>query len=193
MSVQRRTGPADFAPDDAAENPWVETGSPPGDDYRMRLMPGGPDEVRRLLRSHAEEQATLLVPRPGHPIYGLTTPALRFARVSESSSFNGEWMSVTLSYGDPDDKGGPRITVTTSARDGDFMVQSDPERRPDAVTRRDVENVTVTVATWEVSADAVRTGPVPDLRPLIEEALADTIARIERRRREPKPPQPPPP
>ncbi|MGH3206254.1 MAG: hypothetical protein ACRDNO_00690 [Trebonia sp.] len=133
----------------------------------MRLMPGGPDEVWRLLRTHAEEQAALLVPRPGHPIYGLTVPTLRFARVSESSSFNGQWTSVTLSYGDPDDQGGPRITVTTSTRDSDFTVRSShPERPPDAVTKRDVENVTVTVATWDVPADAVRTGPVPDLRPL---------------------------
>ena len=31
----------------------------------MRLVPGGPDEVRRLLRAHADEQASLLVPAPG--------------------------------------------------------------------------------------------------------------------------------
>ena len=159
----------------------------------MRLVPGGPDEVRRLLRARADEQAAMLVPRPGYPIYGLTAPALRFARVSESSSYNGQWTSVTLSYGDPDDQGGPRVTVTTSAREADFIARSRPEGRPDAVTKRDVENVAVTVATWDVPADAVRTGPVPDLRPLIEAALASTIARIERRQREPRPPQPPPP
>ena len=158
----------------------------------MRLVPGGPNEVRRLLRAHADEQAALLVPRPGYPIYGLAAPALRFAWVSEFLSYNGQWTSVTLSYGDPDAQDGPRVTVTTSACDADFMVASSQERRPDAVTRRDVENVTVTVATWEVPADAVRTGPVPDLRPLIEGALADRIARIERRQREPRPPQPPP-
>jgi len=159
----------------------------------MRLVPGGPDEVRRLLRAQADEQAAMLVPRPGYPIYGLTAPALRFAGVSESSSYNGQWTSVTLSYGDPDDQGGPRVTVTTSALEADFMARRHPERRPDAVTQRDVENVAVTVATWDVPADAVRTGPVPDLRPLIEAALASRIARIERRQREPRPPQPPPP
>ena len=159
----------------------------------MRLVPGGPDEVRRLLRARADEQAAMLVPRPGYPIYGLTAPALRFAGVSESSSYNGQWTSVTLSYGDPDDQGGPRVTVSTSAREADFMARRHPERRPDAVTQRDVENVTVTVATWDVPADAVRTGPVSDLRPLIEAALAGRIARIERRQREPRPPQPPPP
>ena len=159
----------------------------------MRLVPGGPDEVRRLLRARADEQAAMLVPRPGYPIYGLTAPALRFAGVSESSSYNGQWTSVTLSYGDPDDQGGPRVTVSTSAREADFMARRHPERRPDAVTQRDVENIAVTVATWDVPADAVRTGPVSDLRPLIEAALAGRIARIERRQREPRPPQPPPP
>ena len=47
----------------------------------MKLAPGGPDEVRRVLRAQADEQAALLVPRPGHPIYGLTAPAFRFAWV----------------------------------------------------------------------------------------------------------------
>ena len=100
----------------------------------MRLVPGGPDEARRLLRARADEQAATLVPRPGYPIYGLTAPALRFAWVSESSSYNGQWTSVTPSYGDPDDQGGPRVTVTTSAREADFTLAAHREVRESART-----------------------------------------------------------
>jgi hypothetical protein len=159
----------------------------------MRFAPGGPDEAKRRLRAHAQEQAALLVPRPGYPIYGLSSPALASPRVSEYSSWNGGWTSVTLSYGQPGAQSGPRVTVTTTAH-GDGMV-SEPtwEPRPDAVARHNVDNVTVTVATWGVPMDTVRTEPVPDLRPLIEAAAEETIARIERRLREPKPPPAPPP
>jgi hypothetical protein len=160
----------------------------------MRLVPGeGPDEAKRLLRAHAQEQASLLVPRPGYPIYGLSAPALASPRVSEYSSWNGEWTSVTLSYGQPDAQPGARVTVTTTAHGDGMVSEPSSERHPDAVARHDVENVTVTVATWGVAMDTVRIEPVPDLRPLIEAAAEETIARIERRLREPKPPSPPSP
>jgi hypothetical protein len=160
----------------------------------MRHVPGGGlDEVKRRLRAQAEEQAALLVPRSGYPIYGLSAPALGPARVTQYSSSNGEWTSVTLSYSSPDAQAGPRVTVTTTALSGGVVSQAGPERAPDAESRQDFEGVTVTVATWGVSMDAVRIAPVPDLRPVIEAALAETIARLERRLREPRPAAPPSP
>jgi hypothetical protein len=159
----------------------------------MRSVPGGPDEVKRLLRERAREQAALLVPRPGYPVYGLSAPALGPVQVSQHSSSNGQWTSVTLSYGAVDAQHGPRVTVTTTARGSSGAVsRSLSEPLPDAESRQDVGNVTVTVATWGVAMDAVRTAPVPDLRPVIEAALEATIEYIERRLREPRPSPPPP-
>lgn len=156
----------------------------------MRRVP--PDEAKQMLRAHAQERAALLVPRPGYPIYGLTAPALGPARVTQYSSSSDQWTSVTLSYGTLDAQDGPRVTVTTTARGGDDLVSRPAtERQPDAVSRRDVESVTVTVEAWGVDIDTVRAGPVPDLRPLIEAAAEETIARIERLRSEPRPAPPP--
>lgn len=146
-----------------------------------------------MLREGAQQQAALLVPRPGCPIYGLSAPELGPAQVSGYSSSGGRWTSVTLSYGALDDQSGPRVTVTTAVR-GDGMAPGPGARRPpDAQARRDVENVTVAVAAWGVAMDAIRTAPVPDLRPVIEAALEATIASLDRRLREPLPPAPPPP
>ncbi|HET9082718.1 MAG TPA: hypothetical protein VFO01_19660 [Trebonia sp.] len=156
----------------------------------MRRVAGGPDEAKRILRERAQEQAALLVPRPGYPIYGLSAPALGPVQVSQCSS-NGQWTSVTLSYGPLDDQAGPRVTVTTAVRgNGTAASRSGSQRPPDAESRQDAENVTVTVATWAVAMDTVRTAPVPDLRPVIEAALEATIAYIDRRLREHKPPPP---
>ena len=163
----------------------------PGDDGRMRRVPGdGPDEAKRWLQAFAQEQAGLLVPRPGYPIYGLSAPAFESARVSGYSTSQGEWRSVVLSYGPlaDDDEVEPRVRVTTLA-DGDGVVsRGGSERSPDAVSEQEVENVTVRVETWGVHADEIRVAPVPDLRPVIEAALEQTLARIERLRRAYQPP-----
>ena len=153
----------------------------------MKHVPGdGPDEARRHLRAFAQQQIDVLVPRPGYPIYGLSAPALESARVSGYSTSNGEWTSVTLSYGPRSDDGEaePRVKVTTAADGGGMVSRSSSERRPDAVSQQDVENVTVTVETWGVAVDEVGIAPVPGLRPVIEAALEETLARIDRLRRE---------
>jgi hypothetical protein len=156
----------------------------------MRAVPGGWDEAQRRLRARAQDQAALLVPRPGCPIYGLSAPALGPARVTQYSSFNGKWTSVTLSYGEPDAPAGPRVTVTTEARDGGMVARSRPDSPPAAESRQEVDNVTVTVATWGVAMDAARIAPVRDVRQVIEASLAEIIELIERRRREPDGPGP---
>ena len=159
----------------------------------MRQVPGGWDEAKRRLRAQADDQAALLVPRPGYPIYGLAAPVLGPALVTEYSSYNGQWTSVTLSYGEPDAQAGPRATVTTVVPDGGMVATSRSEHAPDATSVREFENVTVTVATWDVAMDAVRIAPVRDMRQVIEASVEARIQLIERRRREPRPPSPPPP
>jgi hypothetical protein len=157
----------------------------------MRQVPGGWDEWRRRLREQADDQAAVLVPRPGFPIYELTAPALGPAQITQTSSSNGHWTSVTLSYGEPDAAAGPRVSVTTLAHQGDGVVStSSADRAPDAVSVRELENVTVTVAAWGVAIDDVRTAPVADMRQVIEGSVEATIAFIERRRRTRRPPAP---
>lgn len=159
----------------------------------MRHAPGGWDEWERALRAGAADQAAILVPRPGYPIYELTAPALGSVKVAEHSSFNGQWTSVTLAYSELGIQAGPRVTVTTLVHDAGMVTSSRSDRAPDATSTRELENVTVTVTTWDVAMDAVRIAPVRDMRQVIEASVEATIQYIERRRREPKPPPPPPP
>jgi len=80
----------------------------------------GPGPAQRF-RELARQQAETLVPRPGCPIYGLASPALRPAIVGESSlsSYLGgarnqmAWEHITLCYGDT--TAGPYVKVTTTA------------------------------------------------------------------------------
>jgi hypothetical protein len=167
--------------------------SPLADACCMRQVPGGWDEWQRMLRAQADDQAAVLVPRPGYPIYELTAPALAPVQVTEFGSSNGEWTSVTLSYGEPDAEAGPRATVSTVARHGGVVSSSSSDRVPDATSVREFENVMVTIATWGVAMDGVRIRPVRDMRQVIDASVEATIQFIERRRREPRPPSPPPP
>jgi hypothetical protein len=75
------------------------------------------DAWRRLRREQSQREAETLVPRPGHPIYGVTAPSLTPAVVTEHSSYNGEWVSITVAYGPPDAPNGPYVAVTTEATD----------------------------------------------------------------------------
>jgi len=159
----------------------------------MRQVPGGWDEWKRSLRARSDDQAAVLVPRPGYPIYELTAPALGPVQVTEFGSSNGQWTSVMLSYGEPGAEAGPRATVTTVVRPDGVVSSSSSDRAPDATSVRELENVTVTVATWGVAMDAVRIAPVQDMRQVIEASVEATIQFIERRRREPRPPSSPPP
>ena len=85
-----------------------------------------PDFIRRL-RERARRDADELVPRPGHPIYGLAAPPLTPAAVSETNRSNGRWTSITLTYGrSADAPDGPCVTVTTAAVDpgpGGMLIQ----------------------------------------------------------------------
>jgi hypothetical protein len=157
----------------------------------MRQVPGGWDEWQRQLHARADDQAAVLVPRPGYPIYELTAPALGPVQVTEFGSFNGQWTSVMLSYGAPGAQAGPRATVTTVVRPNGVVSRSSADRAPDATSSRELENVTVTVATWGIAMDSVLIAPVQDMRRVIETSTEATIQYIERRRREPKRPSPP--
>jgi len=77
------------------------------------------------LQEQAQQQAEALVPRPGWPIYGLASPALRPVIIGESSmsTYVGGvqhdqmlWEHITLCYGDT--MAGPYVKVTTTAADG---------------------------------------------------------------------------
>ena len=159
----------------------------------MRQVPGGWDEAKRRLRAQADEQAALLVPRPGYPIYGLTAPELGPALVTEYSSYNGQWTSVMLSYSEADAQAGPRVAVTTVVPDGGMVAAPRWEHPPDATWVQEFQHVTVTVSTWDVAMDAVRIAPVRDMRQVIEASVEARIQLIERRRRESRPPAPPAP
>jgi len=81
-------------------------------------------EWAQRLQDTARQQAEALVPRPGCPIHGLASPALRPVIVGESSmsSYLGgardqmAWEHITLCYGDT--TAGPYVKVTTAATDG---------------------------------------------------------------------------
>jgi len=149
----------------------------------MRQARGGWEEWQRMMRAQAGDQAAVLVPRPGYPIYELTAPPLGPVQVTEFGSFNGQWTSVVLSYGEPDAEAGPRATVATVARHNGVVSSSSSDRAPDATSVREFENVTVTIATWGVAMDAVRIAPVRDMHQVIEASVEATIQFIERRRR----------
>lgn len=67
-----------------------------------------------------------------------------------------------------------------------MVARSRADSPPQAESRQEVDNVTVTVATWGVAMDAARIAPVRDMRQVIEASLAETIELIERRRRKPR-------
>jgi hypothetical protein len=91
----------------------------------MRMVPADEsgDALRRLRLEHAQRAAETLVPRPGHPIYGLAAPALTPGAETGHSSWNGEWISVTLAFGRWDAPGGPYVEVTTEATDAGMRTQ----------------------------------------------------------------------
>jgi hypothetical protein len=92
----------------------------------MRLIPDDEsgEAWRRLRREHAQQEAQLLVPRPGHPIYGLAAPPLPSAGLTGHASSNGKWTSVTLAFGQWDAASGPYIEVTTEATDAAMRIQA---------------------------------------------------------------------
>ena len=64
------------------------------------------------------------MPRPGHPIYGVAAPSLSPASVTGHSSYNGEWVSVTLAYGPWDAPSGAYVEVTTEATDAGMLTRA---------------------------------------------------------------------
>ena len=82
------------------------------------------DAWRRLRREHSQRAAETLVPRPGHPIYGVAAPSLTPAAVTGHSSSNGEWISITLAYGPWDAPSGPYVEVTTEATDAGMRTRA---------------------------------------------------------------------
>ena len=64
------------------------------------------------------------MPRPGHPIYGVAAPSLTPASVTGHSSYNGDWVSVTLAYGPWDAPSGPYVEVTTEATDAGMRTRA---------------------------------------------------------------------
>jgi hypothetical protein len=92
----------------------------------MRIVPEGEagDALRRLRDEHARRESATLVPRPGHPIYGVAAPALTPGAVTGHSSYNGEWVSVSLAFGPWDAPGGPYVEVTTEATDGGMRTRA---------------------------------------------------------------------
>ena len=65
-----------------------------------------------------------MVPRPGHPIYGVAAPSLTPAAVTGHSSYNGEWVSITLAFGAWDAPSGPYVEVTTEATDAGMRTRA---------------------------------------------------------------------
>jgi antitoxin (DNA-binding transcriptional repressor) of toxin-antitoxin stability system len=82
----------------------------------MRQVPDEeqPEFIRRL-REQARRDTEMFRPRPGYPIYGLTAPELTPVTRTQSSWANGEWTSITLTFGSRTE--GPCVSVTTAAHD----------------------------------------------------------------------------
>jgi hypothetical protein len=95
-------------------------------------------EWTRALLERAQRDAEALVPRPGCPIYGMASPALRPVIVSRSSQTNGQWELITLSYGDT--LAGPYVNVTTEVADPVLVVRSSGEIEVEAVLREAIES-----------------------------------------------------
>lgn len=76
-----------------------------------------PGAGQRLMSQQARLEAETLVPRAGHPVYGLSAPSLTPAAVTETSAANGEWILITVAYGPWDAPAGPYVAVTTEATD----------------------------------------------------------------------------
>jgi hypothetical protein len=82
----------------------------------MRQVPSPDHEewVRRL-RERARLDAEELVPRPRFAVFGLGAPRLRPAVLAAAGQADGEWETITLSYGDWADPAGPFASVTSTA------------------------------------------------------------------------------
>jgi hypothetical protein len=97
----------------------------------MRLVPEGDGSAfLSQLREQARHDARTLVPRPGHPIFGLAAPGLRPVTIAQSSVVNGEWTLIRLAYGDAGS--GSCARVTTTAADGAGLVSSGAMPHPTA-------------------------------------------------------------
>jgi hypothetical protein len=120
----------------------------------MRMVPEDePGAGQRLIREQARRDAETLVPRPGHPVYGLSAPALTPAALTESSAVNGEWTSITLAYGPWDAPAGPYVAVTTEATDASVRSRAGPtpilgEGGPEADLRNAVDREQRRPAAW---------------------------------------------
>jgi hypothetical protein len=109
-------------------------------------------------REQARQQADALVPRPGCPIYGLASPALRPVSIVESSlstPIGGThrdrmlWEHVTLCYGDT--MAGPYVKVTTTATDG--LAISSSSSGGDSAAERTEARLRSALDTGRVRAD----------------------------------------
>ena len=130
----------------------------------MRIVPEGEagDAWRRLRDEHARREAATLVPRPGHPIYGVAAPALTPGVVTGHSSYNGEWVSVTLGFGPQDAPGGPYVEVTTEATDAGMRTRVGSPSAfgdgPEADLWNAVDQEQRRAATWAGTAGTAGTG-----------------------------------
>jgi hypothetical protein len=119
----------------------------------MRMVPEGePGAGQRAIREQARRDAEMLVPRSGHPIYGLGAPSLTPAAVTETSAVNGEWTSITLAYGPWDAPNGPYVEVTTEATDASVRSRVGPTpilgEGPEADLRNAVDREQRRPAAW---------------------------------------------
>ena len=126
------------------------------------------DAWRRLRREHSQWAAEMLVPRPGHPIYGVAAPSLTPAIVTEHSSFNGEWTSITVAYGPGDAPNGPYVAVTTQATDASMTTQARSpriirEHSPEGDLRNalDLEQLRPTAGADASATEARQSDPPP--------------------------------
>jgi len=75
------------------------------------------DEWVRRMRALARQDVEDMVPRPDFPVFGLSSPRLEPAILTEYQQVNGSWAAVTLGYGSWDAVAGPYVAVTSEAVD----------------------------------------------------------------------------
>ncbi|GBD85782.1 hypothetical protein BMS3Abin02_02203 [bacterium BMS3Abin02] len=82
----------------------------------MESLPPDPEheafveQARQRMRRQRDELLTL----PAFPVFELLTPELSARALAESHRANGEWVSISLVYGDAVASEGPWVGVTTS-------------------------------------------------------------------------------
>jgi len=67
------------------------------------------------MRERARLDAEELLPRPPFGVLGLAAPLLRPVALAEAGQVDGEWETITLTYGDWAEPAGPFVTVASAA------------------------------------------------------------------------------